>query len=80
MTAVTKDTKLAEILKRPGAGRILEKFNTPCMHCPMAAYEMGTLKIGEVAKVYGLNLAGLLKELNATRPKAGSKASKKGKK
>jgi hypothetical protein len=30
----------------------------------MAAYEMRTLKIGEVAKMYGINIKNLLTELN----------------
>ena len=70
MAKVTKDTKLAEILKRPGAAAVLEKHNTPCLHCPMAAYEMGTLKIGAVAKTYGIDLKGLLDELNEKGTKA----------
>jgi len=65
MADITKDTKLSEILKKPGAAAILEKFNTPCMHCPMAAYEMGSLRIGDIAKNYGIDLKALLQELNA---------------
>lgn len=61
---ITKDTTLGEILKRRGAGEILEKHNTPCLHCPMAAYEMGSLKVGEMAKAYGIEIEKLLKELN----------------
>jgi len=64
MSKITKDTKLAEILHKPGADKILEKHNTPCLHCPMAAYEMGVLKIGEIAKAYGIDLKTLLHELN----------------
>ena len=64
MAKVTKDTPLAEILKRPGAAAVLEKHNTPCLHCPMAAYEMGTLKVGEMAKAYGIEIEKLLRELN----------------
>ena len=30
----------------------------------MAVYEMGMLKIGEVARMYGIDLKGLLEELN----------------
>lgn len=61
---ITEDTTLAEILERPKASKILEKYNLPCLHCPMAAYEMGMLKIGEVARMYGIDLKNLLKELN----------------
>ncbi len=64
MAKITKDTTLADVLKKPGAGTVLEKHNTPCLHCPMAAYEMGMLKIGDVAKTYGIDLKALLKELN----------------
>ena len=78
MAKVTKDTKLADILKMKGAAEILEKYNTPCLHCPMAAYEMGTLKIGDVASAYGIDLKGLLAELNGETPKKSEK--EKGKK
>jgi hypothetical protein len=74
MTKITKDTKLAEILKKPGAAAILEKHNTPCLHCPMAAYEMGSLTIGRIAKTYGINLKTMLLELNK---KAEKKKAKK---
>lgn len=55
---------LGEILKFPGAEKILEKHQLPCLHCPMAKYELHALKLGEVAKVYGIDLKKVLKELN----------------
>lgn len=58
------DTLLEEILKRPNTKPILEKYHLPCLMCPMAAYEIGQLKIGDVAKMYGIDLNALLKELN----------------
>lgn len=61
---ITKDTTLDEILKFPKAGNILAKYNLPCLHCPMAALEMNMLRIGEVAKMYGIDIKNLLKELN----------------
>lgn len=61
---ITKDTTLAEILKYPEARSILAKYNLPCLHCPMAAYEINILRIGEVAKMYGIDLKNLLKDLN----------------
>lgn len=64
MKKITKDTKLAEILELPRTEKILAKYNLPCLGCPFASYEMTTLRIGQVGKMYGLNLAGLLKELN----------------
>ncbi len=64
MPKVTKDTTLAEALKVKGGDKILKQFNTPCMHCPMAAMEMNKLKLGEIAAMYGLDLKGMLAELN----------------
>ena len=61
---IDKDTTLAEILKFPEAEKVLAKYNLPCLGCPFAKFEMENLKIGEVCKMYGIDLKGLLKELN----------------
>ena len=62
---ITKETTLAEILKYSQTEKILVKYNLPCLGCPMAVYEMGILKIGQVAKMYNIDLKNLLEELNA---------------
>ncbi len=64
MAKITKNTTLAKALEVPGAEKILENFNTPCVHCPMAAMEMNKLRLGEIAAMYGLDLKGMLAELN----------------
>ena len=64
MDKITEDTTLAEILELPESNSILAKYSLPCLYCPMAVYERGMLKIGEVAKTYGLDLKNLLEELN----------------
>ena len=61
---ITEGTALADVLKNPGLEEVLAKHNLPCLHCPMASYEMGSLKIGDVARTYGIEVSGLLKELN----------------
>lgn len=61
---ITKDTTLAQILKNPEAGKILSKYSLPCLHCPAARYEIGVLKIREVAKMYGIDIDSLLRDLN----------------
>jgi len=66
---ITENTTLAEILKNPGAEKILAKYNLPCLSCPMAKFEMENLKIGEMCKMYEINLAELLKELNNALPR-----------
>ena len=61
---ITENTTLAEILKYPEAEKILAKYNLPCLWCPFAKMEMETLKIGEICRMYGINIENLLKELN----------------
>lgn len=61
---INKNTILGEILKKAGAERILEKYRVPCISCPMASFEIDKLKIGDVCKMYGLNLGRILRELN----------------
>jgi len=61
---ITTDTTLAKILKYPEAEKILIKYNLPCLGCPFAKFEMENLKIGEVCKMYNIDLKNLLKELN----------------
>lgn len=64
MNKITEKTTLAEILERPGSEKILSRYNLPCLHCPMSRFEAGSLKLGEVARMYGLDLKGMLRELN----------------
>ncbi|MDI6603188.1 MAG: DUF1858 domain-containing protein [Patescibacteria group bacterium] len=63
MAKITADTTLAEILKNSEAEKILAKYNLPCLSCSFAALEMANLKIGEVCRMYGIDLENLLKEL-----------------
>jgi hypothetical protein len=61
---ITQKTTLAKILEKKGAEKILHKYGVPCMSCPMATFEIEKLQIGQVCKMYGLNLKEILKELN----------------
>jgi len=61
---ITKDTILANLFDEPEAVKILERYNLPCLHCPMAQLEVGALKLGEVCAVYGIDIDKLLEELN----------------
>ena len=61
---ITKNTTLAEILKFPEAEEILAKYNLPCLSCPLAKFEIGDLKFGQVCGTYGIDIENLLKGLN----------------
>jgi hypothetical protein len=62
---ITSKTTLAKIMDKKGGNEILMKNGVPCLACPMAEMEIDKLKIGEVCKMYGLNLKKIIKELNA---------------
>jgi hypothetical protein len=64
MAKVTKNTTLAKILEIKKGEDVLSKNGVPCLSCPMAQFEIDNLKIGEVCKMYGLNLSKILKELS----------------
>jgi len=61
---ITKSTTLEKILKHKNGAKILMENGVPCLGCPMAQFEIDELKIGDVCKMYGLNLEKILKELN----------------
>jgi hypothetical protein len=61
---ITSKTTLAKILEAKNGEKILHKFGVPCMSCPMAEFELGSLEIGQVCKMYGLDLKAILDELN----------------
>lgn len=60
----TETTKLSEVLKSPEASKIVKKYKLPCLGCAMAAYESEILTLGQVSKIYGIDINGLLQELN----------------
>jgi hypothetical protein len=64
MRKFTKNSTLAEILEKEGTEKILAKFNLPCLTCPMIQLEIQNLKLGDVCKIYGIDIDKLLKELN----------------
>ncbi len=61
---ITKDTSLAEIMQKESAKGILAKHKVPCLTCPMAQFEIQELTIGDVCKMYNLDLKTLLEDLN----------------
>lgn len=61
---ITEKTILTEISKKPELTEILIKYNFPCLGCPLAKFEMESLTLGQVCKMYGIDLKILLKELN----------------
>ncbi len=69
MKKISSNTSLVDILELEGAEKILAKYNLPCLTCPFAKMEMDQLKIGQVCKMYGIDLKALLQELNEKKQK-----------
>jgi hypothetical protein len=69
MKKITKDTSLIDLLGNPKVEEILARHNLPCLTCPFAGQEMANLKLGDVCKIYNIDLEKLLKDLNKTNKK-----------
>lgn len=61
---ITEKTTLAKILEVKGAEEVLAMHGVPCLSCPMASFELETLEIGQVCKMYGLAEKRIIEELN----------------
>lgn len=58
---ITSDMKIEEVLRKyPKATEVFLKYGLDCVGCQVAEYE----SIGHAARVYGINLDALLKDLN----------------
>ena len=66
---ITENTTLAKIIGDEKSREVLVKYRFPCLTCPFAETEMENLKLGEICKMYGINLKSLLKDLNAVYKK-----------
>jgi len=60
----TKESTYQEVITKKGAYEILAKHGVPCVFCPIAKYEMGRLKLGDISEMYGIDLKALLDDLN----------------
>ncbi|RLI31498.1 disulfide oxidoreductase [Candidatus Bathyarchaeota archaeon] len=70
---ITEETTLGEVLQHPECVPILVKHRLPCISCPMAQAEMGFLKLGDIARAYGIDAESLIKELNEAIEEKGEK-------
>ena len=61
---ITKESTIEEVLNHPKGQEVLAKYSVPCLSCSMASMEIKYLEIGDVAEKYGLDLEGILEELN----------------
>lgn len=75
MAKFNEETTLAELLANPKAIEIMAKYNLPCLSCPYAQFEMENLKIGEICKMYNIDIKALLTELSQSEGGKGAKAS-----
>jgi hypothetical protein len=67
MEKITAKTKLATIIQDEKKLEILQKYNFPCLGCPMFQMEAEILTIGDVCKNYSINQEKLLEELNKNK-------------
>lgn len=61
---LTGKSTLGEVMKVEGSQVVLSTHNVPCLTCPMAQMEMGTLTLEQICNQYGIDLKKLLQDLN----------------
>jgi len=61
---ILASTTLAKLPQNIKTQKTLAKFGVPCISCPHVHEEENSLTLGQVAKMYGLDIKGLLTELN----------------
>ncbi len=61
---ISRETLLSDIINKKGVREILSKYHVPCLSCPMAQFEIQSLTIGDICKMYGIDLKKLLADLN----------------
>ena len=66
---ITEKTKLGEVYKLKNGYDILSKYQVPCVTCPYAKLEMDELNLEQIAEMYGIDLKGLLEDLNKEKNK-----------
>ncbi|MEF8847367.1 MAG: DUF1858 domain-containing protein [Candidatus Paceibacterota bacterium] len=59
-----EDTTLEELLEDEEAKEVLEKYELPCLGCPMAQFEMQDLTLKDMCNRYNLDVDKILEELN----------------
>jgi len=64
-------TTLDKVLNAKKGPELLMKYHVPCLGCHFASQEMHELTLGDISNAYGIDLKGLLKDLNS--PSLGKK-------
>lgn len=55
---------LGEVLNHKKGQELLGKYHVPCISCHMAASELDSLTLKDLAGAYGVNIKGLINDLN----------------
>jgi len=65
----TEESTLGELLNEGVPFELLSKYGVPCVTCPMAQFELNNLKLKDIKNFYGIDIEGLLKEINKENSK-----------
>jgi len=68
---------LGMVLKNRKGPELLLKYHVPCLGCHFASQELDSLTLQDISNAYGVDLKGLLKDLNNNKPKKEDKIIKK---
>lgn len=69
-------TTLDKILNTKKGPELLMKYHVPCLGCHFASQEMHELTLQDISNAYGIDLKGLLKDLNSAKKVSATKKTK----
>ena len=64
MNEITSKSSLKNVLAVKGVEEVLDKYQVPCLTCPMAAMEMDQLTIGQICEKYHIEENALIDDIN----------------
>jgi hypothetical protein len=70
---------LEKVLNDKYGPDLLAKYNVPCLGCHFSHMEAHELTLGDISNAYGIDLKGLLKDLNSTKTTSPTKKEIKSK-
>ena len=67
MNEITSKSSLKNVLAVKGVEEVLDKYQVPCLTCPMAAMEMDQLTIGQICEKYHIEEKALISDINSIK-------------
>lgn len=62
----SEKSTLGDVLNHKKGAELLAKYRVPCISCHMASSELDSLTLKDLGNAYGIDIKGLIKDLNVS--------------